>query len=123
MAYDNAEQVYHVTDLDSLTPIGRTLKKGGSAIDGSTLTLQTKLVADDGTVVHNWTATGAAWSVAASGKAQYGFQSADLTAFQAADDEAVFWLWFRTFVTSGGSEYDSFPHDGRKLKIVVHKAE
>jgi hypothetical protein len=61
MAYDNAEQVYHVTDLDSLTPIGRTLKKGGSAIDGSTLTLQTKLVADDGTVVSRGEREGAVW--------------------------------------------------------------
>jgi len=119
MAYDNPIQTHKITDLDSLTPIGRTLKRGGSAIDGTALTLQTKLVSDAGTVIHDWTATGASWSVAASGKAQYDWQPADLTAFQAAADGAVFWLWFR--VASGG-EYDTFPHDGRKLKIVVNKA-
>ena len=30
MPYDNAEQTVYLTDLDSLTPIGRTLKRGGA---------------------------------------------------------------------------------------------
>ena len=117
--YDNSIQVHYLTDLDSLTPIGRTLKRGGSAINGTSLTLQTKLVADGGTVVHDWSATGASWQTASTGKAQYDWQAADLAAFQAAEDGAAFWLWFRV-VSSG--EYDTFPHDGRKLKIVVRKA-
>jgi len=124
MAYENSEQIHNVTDLDSLTPIGRTLMRGGEAIDGTSLTVETKLVADGGTVIHDWTTTGASWSVAASGKAQYDWQSADLTAFQAAADGAEFWLWFRVKVTGASpAEYDTFPHDGRKLKIVVNKAE
>ena len=123
MAYDNSIQVHKITDLDSLTPIGRTLTKGGEAIDGTTLTLETKLVADDDTVIHNWATTGASWSSAAAGEAQYDWQAADLTAFQAAADGAIFWLWFRTKVTGASpAEYDTFPHDGRKLKIVVKKA-
>lgn len=119
MAYENAIQVHYVTDLDSLTPIGRTLKQGGTAVNGTGLTLQTKLVNDAGAVIHDWTATGASWVTASEGKAKYDWQSADLTAFQAAQDAAVFWMWFRV---ASGSEYDTFPHDGRKLKIVVKKA-
>jgi hypothetical protein len=116
---ENSIQVHYLTDLDSLTPLGRTLKRAGAAIDGSTLTLETKLVADSGSVVHDWTTTGASWQSASSGKAQYDWQAADLAAFQAAADGAAFWFWFR--VSSGG-EFDTFPHDGRKLKIVVKKA-
>lgn len=118
--FDNAIQVHYLTDGDSLTPIGRTLKRGGAAVDGSALDLQTKLVDDGGAVIHDWSATGASWETASAGKAQYDWQGADLAAFQAAADGAVFWLWFR--VASSG-EYDTFPHDGRKLKIVVRKAE
>ena len=124
MPYDNSEQTVYLTDLDSLTPLGRTLKRGGSAIDGTTLTLQTKLVkASTDAVIHDWTTTGASWTTAASGKAQYDWQSADLTSFQAADDGDEYWFWFRVYVTGASpAEYDTFPHDGRKLKIVVKKA-
>ena len=122
--YDNSLQIHTLTDLDSLTPIGRTLTRGGAAIDGSSLTLETKLVNDAGEIVHNWTTTGASWSTASAGKAQYDWQSADLAAFQAADDGAAFWFWFRVKVAGASpAEYDTFPHDGRKLKIVVRKAE
>ena len=119
----NAIQVHYLTDLDSLTPIGRTLKQGGAAIDGSSKTLETKLASDAGAVVHDWATTGASWSSASAGKAQYDWQSADLAAFQAAADGAVFWFWFRVKATGASpAEYDTFPHDGRKLKIVVRKA-
>ena len=121
--YDNAIQIHNITDLDSLTPIGRTLKRGGATFDGTLMTVQTKLVKDDGTVVHDWLATGAGWTTPSVSKAQYDWQADDLAAFLAAADGAIFWLWFRVFVTGASpAEYDTFPHDGRKLKIVVNKA-
>jgi hypothetical protein len=122
--YDNSLQIHTLTDSDALTPLGRTLMRGGAAIDGSSLTLETKLVNTAGEIVHDWTTTGASWSSAAAGKAQYDWQSADLAAFQAAADGDAFWFWLRVKVTGASpAEYDTFPHDDRKLKIVVRKAK
>lgn len=117
----NELQEHAVTDEDSLTPIGRTLMQGDEPIDTTGLILETKLVAEDGTIIHDWTAAGVSWSDQDAAKVQYDFQADDIVAFQAAANLSSFWLWFRVLSAEGQS--DTFPVDGRKLRIRVYKAE
>lgn len=111
----NNKRIHHIAKGDTRTPIGATLKQGGSAINGVGLTLQTKMVGtrvDGSAYSRDWTATNASWNDAANGKAQYTFT---------ADDVAyagTFFLWFR--VVTGGSLTDVFPCDGRQLQISIH---
>jgi hypothetical protein len=49
-------------------------------------------------------------SAAPVGQVAYAFQTADV------DTAGTFWLWFKVF---SGSVYDTFPVDGRKLKVLI----
>jgi hypothetical protein len=96
---------------DTLTPIGVTLKQGGTAVDVTGLTIKCKLVnADTDAVVTDWTTTGASIVSATAGTVQYDFAAADVAS------AGTFYLYFRVY---SGAEFDTYPSDGRKLKIEV----
>ena len=117
----NQERTITITDTDNLFPVGATLKRSGQIVTDNTLTVEAKIVSDDGTTYNpGWTETGASWSDVTKGRVQYDFQSGDTTEFTGAADGAVYWLWFR--LKDATPEYATFPHDGRKIKLVIEKA-
>lgn len=112
----NSTPVFAMTRGDRRTPIARTLKQGGEAVDLTGLTVEFKLIADDGTVVRDWTSSGVTVADEEAGQVQYTLQSADITAMGSGE---VFWYWFR--IVEGGV-YTTFPASGRVAKIVVQPA-
>lgn len=106
----NKVTTHYVALTDTRTPIGRQLKQGNATFNATGLTVQTMMKADDNTLIHDWTATGASWNDATVSKAQYDFQAADVAT------AGTYWLFFRV---GDGSEWDTFPPDGDKVRVVV----
>lgn len=101
---------------DTLTPLGATLKRNGAPFDVTGMDVQFKMVADNGTIKRDWTATGASIVDGDDGQVQYDFQAADV------DTAGIFWGWFR--VGTGG-EWHTFPVAGeggsaRSLQIIIN---
>lgn len=98
---------------DRYRPIGAQLLRNGSPVDVTGLSVQFKLVADDGTVIVNWAS--ATIVDADNGQVQYDLTSQNATDAVAGD----YWAWFRI---GDGTEWETFPPGGREWQIVVSNA-
>lgn len=103
---------------NTLTPLGAQLKQRNASgvyvpVVLTGLTVKFKMVAEDGTVTVAETSTGVTIADATNGKVEYDFLAADV------DTAGTYWGWFYVY---SGTEYDSFPSDGRTFKIVIHEA-
>lgn len=108
--------VHEMVVGDTYLPLGATLKRNNQAVDLTGLTVQFKLVADDGTVKRDWSA--ASIVSAEDGQVQYDFASADV------DTAGIYWAWFRY---GDGGEWVTYPAAGRdgkarSLKVVINAA-
>lgn len=106
---------HYINKGDTLTPLGAQLKQKGSsgtydAVDLTSRDVKFKMVAEDGTVKVAETASNVSKTDASSGKVQYDFQAADV------DTAGVYYAWFMVYA---GTEKDTYPADGRSLKIVI----
>lgn len=108
--------VFAMARGDRRTPIARTLKQGGQAVDLTDKTVEFSCVAEDNTVVVDWTSVGVTIVSATAGKVQYTFQADDITAMSTHE---VLYYWFRI---SEGGVYTTIPPGGRVAKIVVQPA-
>ena len=104
---------------DTLTPLRVTLKQRNNAgaleaVDLTSLTCKFKMVANsDDSVKTAETASNVSVTNARNGIVQYDFQSADV------DTSGTFWAWFMTY---SGSEKDTYPANGRQLKVIISSA-
>lgn len=108
--------VHHLSVGDTLTPVGATLKQRNTsgvlaAVNLTGKTVKFRMVDDAGTVVVNDAA--ATVVTAESGTVQYDFAAGDV------DTAGTYWGWFLVY---SGSEFDTFPAEGRALKIIIHSA-
>ena len=106
----NNRQTHHVSKGDTLSPLGVELvKPDGTAVDLRSRTVTFVMVDEDNTTVVD----GGSCTVtdAENGRVQYDFQAADVAT------AGTFFGWFRVTVDN---QRDTFPPDGRKLKIEVH---
>ena len=112
--------VHEIAVGDTQTPVGARLKQLGESgvyedVNLANKTVTFKMVAEDGTIVVDWTPTGVTVVTESEGKVKYDFTAADV------DTAGTFYAWFR--VTDVNGETDTFPAGGRKFKIVIYALE
>jgi len=109
----NKTQTHWISVGDTLTPLGAALKQSNKAVVLTGKSVEFKLVRDDGQVVQDWTADGVTIVDETAGKVQYDFQPADV------NEAGNFYGFFRVGL---GGEWDTFPPDGRRLRITITAA-
>lgn len=93
---------------DTLTPIGAQLVRGSTPADLTGVTVEFRMTDGAGTDKVEWTA--AEIVEAESGTVKYDFQDEDV-------DEAGTYFGYWRIVD--GAEYDTFPSDTNRLRIVI----
>lgn len=107
----NRQQVHTIAVGDTRTPLGVTLMQGGEPVDLTGYTVKFRMVDSSGADVVTETDTGVTVTDAVAGQAQYGF---------AADDVGTAGTYYGFFtVYNGSAKRDTFPPDGRKLRIDI----
>lgn len=105
----NREQTVHITKGDTLTPLRRTLYQGGEVVNLTGKTVTFRMVDDAGT--EKVAATSATVDDATAGEVSYSW---------AAGDVDTAGTYYGYFIVTSSAKDDTFPHDGKKLKIIVH---
>ena len=104
----NNELIFERMVGDRLTPISATLTQNGSVVDLTGKTVAFRMITAAGTVIiDNAAATVVS---AAAGTVSYSFAAVDVATV------GTYYGWW--IVISGGLS-DHFPHDGRKVRIVL----
>jgi len=114
--------VTHTTSKGStLIPLAVQLKRRDTAgvlqvVNLTGLTVKFYMVDNHGDEVIAETDTGVLVTDAINGKVQYDFSAAGVATV------GCFWGRFKTY-NAAGDEYDAFPYEGRKYKIVITASE
>ena len=93
---------------DRLTPISATLIQNGVVVDLTGKTVAFRMITAAGAVIVNNVA--ATIISAANGTVSYTFEAAEVAT------AGTFYGWW---IVTSNSLNDHFPHDGRKLRIVI----
>lgn len=114
-------QVHYRTKGDTLTPIAAKLEQTDENgvlqpvnLNGGFVP-KFRMVDDNGVTKVAETEDNVTVTDAANGKVQYDFQTADV------NTAGTFWAWFAVY-DSGGTERDSFPVSGKKLRVEIADA-
>jgi hypothetical protein len=106
----NELQTHTITLGDTLTPLAVTLTQSDSPVNLTGKTVKFQMVAHNGAIVIAETSDNVSIVAPTQGRVNYDFQAADV------DTLGTYWAWFTVYV---GAERDTFPVDGRKLRIDI----
>jgi len=93
----------------------------GSAVDLTGLTVTFRMVAEDGTVIVDDSATGVTVTGSTAGEGQYDFQPGSTGTAGDVDAKGTYYAWIRVFDPVSG-ERDTYPAGGRKWRMEISEA-
>jgi len=119
--HDSRHKIYHHHTVDdTLTPLGFRLRRRSTtgeweAVNLTGMTVEFRMVDEDGTAVVSDEEIGITITDATNGEGHYDFDDSDV------GEAGVYYAWIRV-VDPVTLEVDTYPAGGRRWVIVLHEA-